>query len=153
TVVVPTFNEAANVPLLVERLGRGLAAVGWEVVFVDDDSPDGTSAVARDIAARDRRVRVIRRIWRRGPSSACVEGVLSSAAPYFAVMDGDLQHDDAMLAALLARLKADRLDIVVGSRYVDGNRTEGLANDWRKWLSRSGGQVARLVLKADLTDP
>src|SRR5262249_37611837 len=109
SVVVPTFNEAGNVALLIEQVGRALPGVEWEVVFVDDDSPDGTSSIVRDIAARDRRVRIIRRIGRRGLSTACVEGVLSSAAPYFAVMDGDLQHDDAVLGLMFAKLKADHL--------------------------------------------
>jgi len=153
TVVVPTFNEAGNVPILVERLARGLAGIAWEVVFVDDDSPDGTSAVARDIAHRDRRVRVIRRLGRRGLSTACVEGVMSSAAPYFAVMDGDLQHDDAMLAEMFRTLKAETLDIVVGSRYVGGGDSAGLANPWRRFASRAGTRVAQTLLHAELTDP
>jgi dolichol-phosphate mannosyltransferase len=153
TVVVPTFNEAKNVPLVVERLDAVLKGTRWEVVFVDDDSPDGTAGVVRDIALRDQRVRVIRRIGRRGLSTACVEGVLSSAAPYFAVMDGDLQHDDTVLPEMLKRIRAERLDIVVGSRYVAGGNTEGLANSFRKQASRVGGRVARLILKADLTDP
>lgn len=153
TVVVPTFKEAQNVPLVVERLDEVLAGVAWEVVFVDDDSPDGTAEVARSIALRDRRVRVIRRIGRRGLSSACVEGVLSSAAPYFAVMDGDLQHDDAVLPQMFDRLKRDHLDIVVGSRYVAGGDTGGLSSPTRETISRLGGQVARLVLHADLDDP
>lgn len=153
TVVVPTFNESQNVPLVVERLATVLKGVAWEVVFVDDDSPDGTAQVARELAQHDARVRVIRRIGRRGLSTACVEGVLSSAAPYFAVMDGDLQHDDSMLPEMFRRLKAEDLDIVVGSRYIDGERTEGLANATRKWMSRAGGQVARLILHAELTDP
>lgn len=152
TVVIPTFNEAANVPLVVERLDRVLAGVAWDVVFVDDDSPDGTSAVARLLAQKDRRVRVIRRVGRRGLSTACVEGVLSSAAPFFAVMDGDLQHDDQKLPEMFRRLREENLDIVVGSRYLDGERTEGLS-PIRKWISRTGGRMARLVLKADLTDP
>lgn len=152
TVVVPTFNEAANVALLVRRLEAALAGVCWEVVFVDDDSPDDTSEVARTIAASDRRVRVIRRIGRRGLSTACVEGVLSSSAPYFAVMDGDLQHDDAVLPEMFHRLKADNLDIVVGSRYLDSDRAEGL-DPLRQSISTAGGRVARLVLHADLTDP
>ena len=152
TVVVPTFNEAVNVPLVVERLDAVLRGVRWEVVFVDDDSPDQTADIARAIATSDRRVRVIRRIGRRGLSTACVEGALSSAAPYFAVMDGDLQHDDSILPEMYRRLKADDLDIVVGSRYLDGERTEGLSG-FRKWVSRMGGRVARLVLHADLTDP
>jgi dolichol-phosphate mannosyltransferase len=152
TVVVPTFNEAKNVPILVERLHAALLDTSWEASFVDDNSPDATARVARDIARRDRRVRVIRRVGRRGLSSACVEGVLASAAPYFAVMDGDLQHDEKLLGEMLRVLKAKQVDIVIGSRYKDGERTEGLA-PWRKWVSRAGGRVARLVLKADLTDP
>ncbi len=152
SVVVPTFNEAGNVPILVERLSAALAGIAWEVVFVDDDSPDGTALVARDIARRDRRVRVIRRLGRRGLSTACVEGAMSSAAPYLAVMDGDLQHDDAMLAAMLATLKREKLDIVIGSRYLAGGDTEGLA-PWRKALSRAGTRVAQTLLRAKLTDP
>jgi dolichol-phosphate mannosyltransferase len=153
TVVVPTFKEAKNVPLVVERLDTVLKGTRWEVVFVDDDSPDGTADVARQIALRDPRVRIIRRIGRRGLSTACVEGVLSSAAPYFAVMDGDLQHDDTVLPEMFRRIKAEKLDIVVGSRYVAGGNTDGLANDFRKQASQMGGRVARLILKADLTDP
>src|SRR4051812_24018770 len=82
TVVVPCREEAENVPVMVERLERALVGVGWEVVFVDDDSPDGTAAVAKAIAARDPRVRCIRRVGRRGLASACVEGMLASAAPF-----------------------------------------------------------------------
>ena len=153
TVVIPTFNERENVPLVVERLEAALAQIAWEAVFVDDDSPDDTADVARDIARRDRRVRVIHRIGRRGLSTACVEGVLSSAAPYFAVMDGDLQHDDTVLPEMLRRLKSDRLDLVVGSRYATGGDTKGLASRRRHAISRLGGRVAQLVLNADLTDP
>ncbi len=152
TVVVPTFNEAANVPVMVERLTAALAGIRWEAVFVDDDSPDGTAEIAREIAARDARVRVIRRLGRRGLSTACVEGVMSSAAPHFAVIDGDLQHDETMLAAMLRKLKAENLDLVVGSRYLDGERSEGLS-PWRQRVSRAGVRMAHLVLRADLTDP
>ena len=153
TVVVPTFKERDNVPLVVEHLERVLAGIAWEVVFVDDDSPDGTADMVRTIAARDKRVRVIQRIGRRGLATACVEGVLSSAAPVFAVMDGDLQHDDSKLPEMYRRLVAERLDIVVGSRYVSGGNTEGLADSYRHWASETGGRVARLILKADLSDP
>lgn len=152
SVVVPTFNEGKNVPLVVERLDTVLRGTAWEVIFVDDNSPDGTSAVAREIASRDRRVRVIRRIGRRGLSTACVEGILSSSAPYFAVMDGDLQHDDTVLPEMFRRLKVEHLDIVVGSRYLQGERTEGL-DEVRKLISRAGGRAARLILHAELTDP
>ena len=153
TVVVPTFKERENVALVIEHLERVLAGVVWEVVFVDDDSPDGTADAVRALAHSDRRVRVIQRIGRRGLSTACVEGVLSSAAPYFAVMDGDLQHDDTKLPEMFRRLKDEHLDIVVGSRYLAGGDSSGLSSNYRQWASDTGGRVARLILKADLTDP
>ena len=152
TVVVPTFNEAENVPLLVARLENALASQNWEVVFVDDDSADGTANAVRTIARRNERVRLIHRIGRRGLSSACVEGVLSSSAPIFAVMDGDLQHDDAKLTAMIDRLVDDGLDIVVGSRYIDGGDTTGLSAT-RLRISRLGTRLAQRLLNADLSDP
>src|SRR2546430_314614 len=99
TVVVPTFNERTNVPLLVARLQRTLDGIDWEVVFVDDNSPDGTAAAARALGAGDARVRCIRRIGRRGLAGACLEGMLASQARFVAVMDADLQHDESKLDA------------------------------------------------------
>ncbi|MGD9738367.1 MAG: glycosyltransferase family 2 protein [Bauldia sp.] len=153
TIVVPTFKEALNVPLLVERLDRVLDRIAWEVVFVDDDSPDGTAEIVRGMARRDSRVRLIHRVGRRGLSSACVEGIQSSSAPMFAVMDADLQHDDEKLQSMVELLVADDLDVVVGSRYVDGGNTDGLANGGRRFISRLGTKLAQRLLKADLTDP
>ena len=92
TVVVPCYNEAANVAPMVERLDAALAGIAWEAVFVDDDSPDGTASAAKAIAARDPRIRCIRRIGRRGLASACVEGMLASAAPFVAVIDGAIAN-------------------------------------------------------------
>src|SRR6187402_2901633 len=100
TVVVPTFKERDNVPLLIEKLARALDGIDWEVVFVDDNSPDGTAAAARAVGERDARVRCVRRIGRRGLSGACIEGMLSSQAKYVAVMDADLQHDETLLTAM-----------------------------------------------------
>ena len=125
-VVIPTFNEAANVPLLVAKLDVALAGRAWEAIFVDDDSPDGTANAARDIARTDRRVRVIQRIGRRGLSSACIEGMCATAAPLVAVIDGDLQHDETLLPKMLDALHADpALDVAIGSRFVgDGGARE-----------------------------
>src|SRR5579884_3502220 len=88
-IIVPTFNERANVDELVKRLRSCLEGIRWEVVFVDDDSPDGTAEAVRTLGAADRRVRCVQRIGRRGLSSACIEGMLASSAPYLAVIDGD----------------------------------------------------------------
>src|SRR5690349_12464834 len=115
TIVVPTFNERDSVPLLVGRLERVLEGISWEVVFVDDDSPDGTAEAVRALARHHSKVRCLQRIGRRGLSSACIEGILSSAAPYIAVMDGDLQHDEAILPAMLEALRNEQVDIVIGS--------------------------------------
>ena len=103
TVVVPCYNERPNVAPLVARLDAALAGIAWEAVFVDDDSPDGTAAEARRIARIDPRVRCIRRVGRRGLASAVIEGALSSSADSIAVIDGDLQHDETRLPAMLER--------------------------------------------------
>nr|WP_211090915.1 glycosyltransferase family 2 protein [Sphingomonas sp. S2M10] len=152
-IVIPTFNERANVPLLIAKLDAALAGRAWEAIFVDDDSPDGTSDAARDIARRDPRVRVIQRIGRRGLSSACIEGMCATAAPCVAVIDGDLQHDETLLPKMLDALQADAaLDVVIGSRFCDGGGT----GEWdRERVAKSAfaTRLSRQVLKADLTDP
>lgn len=152
SIVVPTFCELDNVAELVRRLEVSLVAIDWEVIFVDDDSPDGTAEQVRSLAAADPRVRCIQRIGRRGLSSACVEGLLSSSAPFIAVMDADLQHDEAVLPQMLAALQADDVDIVVGSRYVAG----GCVGAWdgrRVAISRLATWISHLVVPAGLHDP
>jgi dolichol-phosphate mannosyltransferase len=100
-IVVPTFNEKANIDELVNRLGRVLQGIEWEVVFVDDDSPDGTAEHIKQLSLAHPRVRCIHRIQRRGLSSACVEGMLSSSATYLAVMDADLQHPPSLIPEMI----------------------------------------------------
>lgn len=152
-VVIPTFNEKANVPTLIAKLDQALTGLSWEAIFVDDDSPDGTAETAREIGRFDRRVRVIQRIGRRGLSTACIEGMCATAAPLVAVIDGDLQHDETILPQMAAALQADpALDLVVGSRFVEGGGT----GDWdrdRVAKSAFATNLSRRVLKADLSDP
>jgi dolichol-phosphate mannosyltransferase len=152
SIVVPTFNELGNVTVLVERLSASLAGVGWEVIFVDDDSPDGTAAAIKDIAERDPRVRCLRRIARRGLAGACIDGLLFSAAPYVAVMDADLQHDQSLLPRMLAMLKANEADLVVASRYVVAHDV-GAFGKTRAAISTFATQAARCVGRARLADP
>jgi dolichol-phosphate mannosyltransferase len=152
TVVVPTFKERDNVPLLVEKLAFALTGIDWEVVFVDDNSPDGTTAAARGIGERDARVRCVRRIGRRGLSGACIEGMLSSQAKYVAVMDADLQHDEALLIPMLAKLRGG-IDLAVASRYVAGGSAAGLAGARREQASKLSTALARSLLGVSLTDP
>ena len=153
TVILPTYNERANVPLIVTALRRALAGIAFEVVFVDDNSPDGTAAIAHEIAATDPRVRVIRRIGRRGLAGACIEGMLSSSAPFVAVMDADLQHDETLLPKMLAALKAGDLDLAVASRRAEGGAIgEGLSTV-RAAGSNLANALAQRLLKVTLTDP
>ncbi len=152
SVVVPTFSEVENVEELHARLAHCLEGEDWELIFVDDDSPDGTADVVRQLAQRDRRVRCIQRIGRRGLSSAVVEGALSSSAPLIAVMDADLQHDESILPALIGKVRAHGLDLAVGTRYAEGGGT-GLWTGHRKWMSRIATRFARGLAPQDLSDP
>jgi len=152
TIVVPTLNERDNVKPLIALLDTALANVNWEVMFVDDDSTDDTARRIRALALVDPRVRCIQRIGRRGLSTACIEGVLASSAPYVAVMDADLQHDEALLPRMLEILLTENVDVVIGSRYAAGG---GLGN-WagnRAWISRLGTRLSRLVCNQDIADP
>src|SRR5579864_4679055 len=124
SVVVPTFNERDNVTALFRKLEAALAGIAWEVIFVDDNSPDGTWQVVRDLARKDGRVRCIRRVGRRGLSGACIEGILASSAPCAAVMDADLQHDETRLPKMLALLQGGGADLVIGSRYIEGGSAD-----------------------------
>jgi dolichol-phosphate mannosyltransferase len=152
SVVVPTFNERDNVVTLFRRLETALAAVTWEVIFVDDNSPDGTWDVVRDLARQDRRVRCIRRIGRRGLSGACIEGILASSAACAAVIDADLQHDEAQLPKMLALLQGDAADLVVGSRYVKGGSADSFDKQ-RAGASALATEVAKRVLRVKIADP
>jgi dolichol-phosphate mannosyltransferase len=152
SIIVPTFNERANVPILVERLSRLLVSCDWEIVFVDDNSPDGTAAAARAIGETDSRVRCIRRVGRRGLAGACLEGMLASQARYVAVMDADLQHDEALLVPMLDNLRGGRADLVVASRYLDGGSATGLSKQ-RSRVSRWSNALVRHLLGIELTDP
>ena len=152
TVVVPSYNELDNIGPLIERLQTALRGIAWEVIYVDDDSPDGTSRHVRAVSARDPRVRCVQRVGRRGLSTAVMEGILASSAPFIAVIDADLQHDETLLPRMLDELRTERLDIVIGSRYV----ANGGLGDWDRSRARISGfatRLARLAVTAELSDP
>src|SRR6516165_10713197 len=151
-VVIPTLNEKDNVAPLVELLDTVLDGVNWEVIFVDDDSPDATAKRIREISRRDRRVRCLQRIGRRGLTTACIEGALATSAPYIAVMDADMQHDEKLLPQMLAILKSEPIDLVVGSRYIAGGGI-GRWHGGRAKLSVFATHLSRIVCKAEIADP
>jgi len=154
TVVVPTYNEAANVAPLVGKLDEALKGVRWQVIFVDDDSPDGTAQQVKALAQKDPRVACLRRVGRRGLAGAVVEGALASAAPFVAVIDGDMQHDERLLPAMLNALRRDQADLVIGSRYLEQeSRVISGLDARRAWGSRLANWLGRRALSVDLTDP
>ncbi len=153
TVVVPCYNERPNVAVLVGRLHAALAGVRWQVVFVDDDSPDGTADAVRALAQTDGRVNCIRRVGRRGLASAVIEGALASSASFVGVVDGDLQHDETRLVEMLALLRAGGCDLVMASRYLAAGDAGGLSGDGRRRLSEAGIRLAQAFLPARLSDP
>jgi dolichol-phosphate mannosyltransferase len=152
TVVVPTYNERDNLIELIQRIAAALAGVAWEIVVVDDDSPDGTARLAKRISLCDPRIRCIRRVGRRGLAGACIEGMLSSSAPYVAVIDGDLQHDESLLAPMLDRLREGRTDLVVGSRFVTGGDAASGLGRLRQQISNLGRRLAHATLRTDVQD-
>ena len=152
SIIVPTMNERDNIEPLLTLLSAALGFVAWEVIFVDDDSSDGTADQVRAIARRDPRVRCLQRIGRRGLTTACIEGVLATAAPYIAVMDADLQHDEQLLPQMIAALDSGAAEIAIGSRYVAG----GGVGEWdrgRARISRLATRLAGIICKTDVADP
>jgi len=151
-VVLPTFNESGNVGPMVDLLEKALAGIRYEVIFVDDDSPDGTADAVRRIAESQDNVRVLQRIGRRGLASAAIEGILSAAAQYVAVMDADMQHDEAILPEMLRRMREGNLDLVVGSRNIGGG-SMGEFDRWRVQLSQLGRRLSLMGAEHELSDP
>jgi dolichol-phosphate mannosyltransferase len=151
-VIVPTFNERDNVVSLFDLVTRALGDIPFEFIVVDDNSPDGTAAVVKELARRHPNVRCIHRVGRRGLSSAVIEGISASAAPYFAVIDADHQHDERILPQMLEKVLAGD-HIVVGSRYAAGGQVgEGLSKA-REAGSRFATQLSHLVTGKNLSDP
>ncbi len=150
-IVVPTYNERENAPGIAARLLEALPGV--EVLFVDDNSPDGTGELLDELAARDPRVHVMHRAGKLGLGTAYVEGFtwgLARAYDYLFEMDADGSHDPRYLRDMLA-LAEDGADVVIGSRYVPGGGTEnwGLG---RQMISRGAGLYARTILGFDVRD-
>lgn len=152
SIVLPTYKEKGNIAELIRRLDATLAGVSWEAIFVDDNSPDGTAEEAKRIAASDLRVRCLKRVGRRGLAGACIEGMLSSSAPFVAVMDADLQHDERVLSAMLETLRAGTADLVAASRHIEGGSAASLGTS-RGTISTLATTLTRKVLAVPLSDP
>ena len=151
-IVLPTYNERANVSLVIARLTEALAGLSWQAIFVDDDSPDGTAQEVAAYARVDPRIRLIHRVGQRGLASACIDGMLATDAPFVAIMDADLQHDATILPRMLARLQEESLDVIVATRNGEGG-SMGEFGQRRVLLSRLGQKIGHIVCRSDISDP
>ncbi len=149
SVVVPTYRESANVLALFERMKAALDGLPWEMIVVDDNSPDGTYDVAFAIAAKDPRMRCIRRVNRSGLAGAVIEGWLSSSADFVAVIDGDLQHDETILPKMYAALAGGEANLAIGTRTSSSGGLSGA----RQKLSELGAWFFRRIAGAPVNDP
>lgn len=152
SVITPTFNEAENLPILVERLHEALGDVPHEIVVADDDSPDRTWEVAERIADHDASVKVLRRFHDPGLSASVLDGMAFARGRSLAVMDADLQHDPSILPEMVRLVVDDEADVVVGSRSTTG----GGYGDWslgRRFVSWVATLIARLLLRVPVSDP
>lgn len=153
TIVVPTFNERANITPLLKKLRAALAGLSWRVIFVDDDSQDGTGRLVRKYAVRNPKIQCLQRIGRRGLAGAVIEGVMASPDRYVAVIDADLQHDERLIPAMLACIEAEAADVVIASRFLTPGAPVGGLSPLRLIGSRIATLLGRRVLKAKISDP
>lgn len=152
SLILPTYNEAQNLPGLVDLLDGVLRDIPHEIIIVDDNSPDGTWRVAQMLSQDFSSVRVLRRIGKKGLSSAVVDGFDSAGGDIVAVMDADGQHDSALLLAMVRILESHSADIVIGSRYVVG----GSVGDWvrdRRIISKIGTFLCNRLSTTPVSDP
>ena len=122
SIIIPTYNEKENLRILIERISHVLRNIAYEIIVVDDNSPDETWALALQLA-REYPIRVIRRLGKRGLASAIVDGFKYSVAENIIVMDADLQHPPEIIPRILKALQ--QADIVVASRYAKGGGIQG----------------------------
>lgn len=153
SLIIPTLNEQGNIQPLFERLSAVLKDRSWEIIFVDDDSQDGTIATIKQLAETNPEVRYIHRLGRKGLSSAVIEGMVLSDAKFYGVMDADLQHDENILPQMMDLFQSGDIDVVVGSRYVKGGESGSGFNWFRLLGSQVTTWLGQRVSRTQVLDP
>lgn len=152
SIVIPTYNERENVGELISRIEKLLHDMDYQIIVADDDSPDKTWELVDDISVKNKRVSCIRRQGKeRGLSPSIVDGFNQAQGEIFAVIDGDLQHDESFLPKMLKL--GEEYDIVLGTRHADGGGIEGGWPLSRRIVSKMAALAARLILGITVTDP
>lgn len=152
SLIIPTYNEKENIALLLDKIREVLAEEEFEIIVVDDDSPDLTWQIVQSHAIKDQRIKLIRRRGERGLSRAVMEGFSQAKDPILGVMDADLSHDPRILPKMIAAVREEDCDLAVGSRRITG----GGADKWpwyRKISSDMATHLAKRFLNIELSDP
>jgi dolichol-phosphate mannosyltransferase len=153
SIVGPTYNESGNISLFVQDVDAALAGYNWEILFVDDNSSDGTAATVFELASIDDRVRLILRMSDRGLAKSCIQGMLSAKGELLCVMDVDGQHDPEVIVDMVARMEADGLDIISAARQLDDIGASDALSPVRNKISKLGNKLCEILLKRKLSDP
>ncbi len=152
SIITPTYNEALNIEKFIRGIEKAIKIKNYEIIFVDDNSIDKTYEVIKRIAKKKQNIRCLRRVGRRGLSSAVIEGCLSSSSDLLLIMDADLQHDEKKIPIMLKKLISENLDLVIASRFLDSKKTEGLSK-YRNFLSNVANKISNKISGANLSDP
>ena len=152
SVIIPTFNESQNILRVINEIENTLKNCDYEIIVVDDNSPDGTAETVKKYTKTNYRVSCIKRIWKKGLSSAVVEGYALSTKKHICVIDGDGQHNPKNLELFIEAFDNREVDIVIGSRFLDKSKTDGLSTG-RNTLSNLGIKITNSFLRTKITDP
>ena len=153
SIITPTYNEALNIEPFILAIKKTMKNFeDYEIIFVDDNSQDKTYEVVKFLSKKYKNVRCIRRIARRGLSSAVIEGCLSSSADLLIIMDADLQHDESKILEMIKIQKNYDLDMVVGSRFLEKKFTSSLSKK-RNTISQVANWLANKISRVHLSDP
>ena len=152
SVIIPTYNEVNNIEPIVKLLELSLKSINFEIIFVDDNSPDGTINEIKKLSEVNKKVRYILRFDKSGLSSAVTDGILNAESEICVVMDGDLQHDEKIIPMMFKKIVDGKLDLVVGSRFKRKNDSSSL-NTKRFLFSKFGNMLSNSLLINKLTDP
>jgi dolichol-phosphate mannosyltransferase len=151
SIVIPTYNEKANIIILIDRLVTIMNGKDFEIIVADDDSPDGTWRAVEEYSKKDIRVHCVRRMRNKGLSPSIVAGFDVAKGDLLCVMDGDLQHDESFVLKMIELAKS--CDLVVGSRYKDGGGIEGGWPLHRRLFSSTATLMAKVLLGVNVSDP
>ena len=145
SIVIPTYNEKDNISKILEKLKTALKDITYEIIFVDDNSPDGTSKEVKIFMKKSSNIRLVHRIGRRGLSGAVIEGVFAANFELVAVMDCDLQHDETKLSDMMSLFsKSTSLDLVIGSRFTEEG---GISDNAFSKVRKLGSKITTLLVK------